>query len=1173
MNGRLLRAGLFGWLTYLALEAALPARAQDKTGEEMFSISVDGEHVAGTAPQGAEPGNAPAELGTADIQVKYDGLGGKPILNAATSASRRTFAVGEEIEFLASSNYPAYIARSEIRIFAKGRHAPDAPIAVVPVGRAGRASWTMPDVAATQGYGDFFYVLRVYDRDGRFDETRPLTLARRAATDVKPEEPGSAPGYSDDNTAFRNIQVDGGAITVSGRDIPAGARVKVLGEDIPVDAEGRFVVQRILPVGESSVDVALVGEEGGSINFERSVNIPSSEWFYVGMADVTFGKAGGSKNIEEVKPGEYDDVYNNGRISFYLKGKIKGSYLLTAAADTGNEELKNLFSNLDAKDPRSFLQRIDPEDYYPVYGDDSVAIEDAPTQGKFYVRLERGDNRVVWGNFKTDVRGTEFLRNDRALYGANLVLKSDKMVASGERAGELNAYAAQPGTLPFRDVLRGTGGSAYFLSHQDLTVGSETAFITVRNPVTGQVTARTQLVYGRDYSIDYFQGIVLLNRPLASTVDIGNIVRDGAIGGYDQYLEVAYEYTPSAGDVDGYVYGGRAQQWIGNNVRLGVTGAMENTGPADQKLIGGDIQFYKSERTFLEGEVAMSEGPGFGFSESLNGGLTGVESGLLGSDERAMAYRVLGRLDVSEIVPGAKGDLQASYAYKEKGFSSLEEIVSGDRHEVGFKGDIALNDRLSLNLYGDYLSMGGDVSQYQAGGDLTYMITEDISIAAGAQQLDADNPEEDTDGQRTDAALRITRVLSETSSIYAFGQATLDRSGDIDLSNRGGIGGTYTFTDTLDGTAEVSYGSNGAGGRALLNYRPVAADRYYIGYALDSDNRALNDLLAPVADDGTGGIVAGVSRGFSERLSAYSENVFDFLADQPSLTQVYGVRYTPVPEWKLGGAIESGMIWGDTAVLGYDTSELRRTALSATAVYSPNEDFVASLKGEIRFDEDQTDGGEDITAYYIAGRYSDALNANWRFLASADVVLSDANETLREGDYVDAAVGYAYRPVDNDRLNALARYNFVYNTPTEGDEGYGDIIDGPAQRSHIFSVDATYDLTKMLSVGGKYGLRIGEWNPDEEDGGDGGWQSSNAQLAVLRADFHVVKEWDLMLEGRALWESESQSADLGAVATIYRQIGENLDLGIGYNFGRFSDDLRDLTADDYGFFVNVVGKI
>jgi hypothetical protein len=32
-------------------------------------------------------------------------------------------------------------------------------------------------------------------------------------------------------------------------------------------------------------------------------------------------------------------------------------------------------------------------------------------------------------------------------------------------------------------------------------------------------------------------------------------------------------------------------------------------------------------------------------------------------------------------------------------------------------------------------------------------------------------------------------------------------------------------------------------------------------------------------------------------------------------------------------------------------------------------------------------------------------------------------------------------------------------------------------------------------------------------------------------------------------------------------------LGIGYNFGAFSDDLRDLVHDDHGVFINLVGKL
>ena len=190
-------------------------------------------------------------------------------------------------------------------------------------------------------------------------------------------------------------------------------------------------------------------------------------------------------------------------------------------------------------------------------------------------------------------------------------------------------------------------------------------------------------------------------------------------------------------------------------------------------------------------------------------------------------------------------------------------------------------------------------------------------------------------------------------------------------------------------------------------------------------------------------------------------------------------------------------------------------------------------------------------------------------LAALDAVVSDATDSSIGGNYVEASVGYAYRPVLNDRLNALARYVYLYDAPGPDQVNIDGEIGGPSQQSHILSVDATYDLTEMVSIGGKYGLRFGQWQPEE----GGNWESSNAQLAVLRADLHVVRKWDVLLEGRCLWESASQSANWGAVAALYRQINDNFDVGVGYNFGHYSDDLTDLTANDQGFFINAVGKL
>jgi hypothetical protein len=79
-------------------------------------------------------------------------------------------------------------------------------------------------------------------------------------------------------------------------------------------------------------------------------------------------------------------------------------------------------------------------------------------------------------------------------------------------------------------------------------------------------------------------------------------------------------------------------------------------------------------------------------------------------------------------------------------------------------------------------------------------------------------------------------------------------------------------------------------------------------------------------------------------------------------------------------------------------------------------------------------------------------------------------------------------------------------------------------------------------------------------------------LGVLRADVHVVNEWDAMLEGRVMWSPTTDQTDMGLVAALYRHFGDNMKVGVGYNFGRFSDDLRDLSQNDHGVFMNVIGK-
>jgi hypothetical protein len=47
-------------------------------------------------------------------------------------------------------------------------------------------------------------------------------------------------------------------------------------------------------------------------------------------------------------------------------------------------------------------------------------------------------------------------------------------------------------------------------------------------------------------------------------------------------------------------------------------------------------------------------------------------------------------------------------------------------------------------------------------------------------------------------------------------------------------------------------------------------------------------------------------------------------------------------------------------------------------------------------------------------------------------------------------------------------------------------------------------------------------------------------LLILRADLHLVKEWDALVEVRNLRATEAQDAKAGALLGIYRHLGKGV---------------------------------
>jgi hypothetical protein len=178
--------------------------------------------------------------------------------------------------------------------------------------------------------------------------------------------------------------------------------------------------------------------------------------------------------------------------------------------------------------------------------------------------------------------------------------------------------------------------------------------------------------------------------------------------------------------------------------------------------------------------------------------------------------------------------------------------------------------------------------------------------------------------------------------------------------------------------------------------------------------------------------------------------------------------------------------------------------------------------------------------------------------------------TFYDGGFTEAVIGYAFRPVNHDRLNTLVKYTYFYNVPTTGQAGGQNVAAEFLQKTHIGALDVTYDVTPNFTIGGKYAYRMAQVSLDRIDPT---FFDNNANLYVLRGDYRFRENFEVLVETRLLDMPDLNESRAGALTTVSRYFGDHVKLGLGYNFTDFSDDLTDLSYDHQGFFLNVTGSM
>jgi hypothetical protein len=1100
-------------------------------------------------------------------------------------------AIVKPVQFYVRSNYSAFVQRYELYVYRAADADLIEPIAMLPlkVGNLASTEWDgkLPEKYPFRQGDELVYVLRAYDARGNFDETYPNRFQL-----VKPEEferganllrdssqktLGRSLGVEQAQTlrlidaAFaqnglrqQNIPLHGSRIRIQGRNLPGQAQLWINGESYPVDMERKFVAEYLVPVGKHSFDIS-VGEDPASDRETRdardgvashvlNVDVTGKYFFGVGLADVTFAenKVSGSSATSFADVRYDDDVISDGRLAFYGKAKLRGKYLVTAQADTTEKDLEHLFDGFGQAYPQDIFRRLDPDLYYPVYGDDSTVYRDVDTMGRFYVRMDWDRNHALWGNYQTGITGTEYAQYVRSLYGAALDWRSRSTNPWGDPKSELRLFGSEAQSAPGHNEFIGTGGSLYYLRHTDILPGSDVVVLEVRDPTTGRVEHRATLTRGADYEIDELQGRVLLTRPLSQITrdNVPTLTRDTPLDGFEQRLVVDYEWMPSGFDPDDVAAGLRGKQWFGDHIAVGATYVDENRAGEDYTLAGGDLTLQAGKGTYLKAEYTQTESSAAPIFFSDNGGLSFSRINDMAGRREGDARAIEARANLKEL-GWTEQDWSTGAWWRRVGagystgrYGSGEEMTEYGAEVLGqFTPSVGVYARFSKAERGDE-----SLTQAQLTGE--WRIEEARMLSGELRRVEEQRMGGDVVG--TLAALKYTQRLGTSVDLYGQAQLTVDDDGgryaDNDLYT---LGAKYLFNDLSSVGVEASSGDRGDAATVNAEYRLDPEHTIYGSYTYSTDTTGFDPLFNPHRQTGW---TLGQRWRLSHQVNLFNESQMLKERGESGLAHTFGMDFYPALGWNLGFTLMKGEL------ANVDGGQVQRRAISLNGGRtSPDTDWQSKLEWR------QDTGAERREQWVSTHRLIRKINDSWRIAArlnyskTTDEVAAAAGAKFIEGNF-----GFAYRPWDSVRWGLFGRYTYLYDLATLGQVGGADYD----QRTQVVSLEGTYKVTAQWEFAAKVARREGEVRHGRNAGR---WADSTTNFAAVSARYDLAGQWHALAAYRWLDVKRGGSTS-GALVGLDRDIGRNFRIGVGYSFTGFSDDLTDFDNDHKGWFINLTGR-
>ncbi len=493
-------------------------------------------------------------------------------------------------------------------------------------------------------------------------------------------------------------------------------------------------------------------------HYSRPLKVGDDYMMFVALGDAQVGYNIDRGNIEPIQDRTQEPgFYEQGKGAFYLKGQILGKYLVTSSFDSDRAQ-------------KALFRQLDPNVYYPVYGDKSSINYDATdTQGPLYLKVEWDKSTAILGNYAVDFNDTEFAAFSRDYYGGKIDYQSVASNPYGDARTKLVIYHAQIQQLPSHNEFLATGGSLYFLKYMNVVQGSDTVSIQVRDQTTGLVIASQTMTNGADYELDNSQGRILFWEPVAMIAQSASIISNSLINGDPIYVVVDYQYAVTGMQIQG-AQGARVAQGIGDNVVLGGTYVQDNSSGQNYSLEGTDATLHVNKDSTIKAEYAQTASQEEGSYVSTDGGITFATLSL-NNDVSGKAYGIKGDTRLFDNI-----GLKSYYKWIGSDFGATDSSSQQGTEKMGLSMTFDMTPVTRLTA-------SEDIQKLLAGGNIQ------SSTQVGATETDT------TMVQIVHTAQRLTLTgqfqLVETKSVINGVESTTNQRGatlagqaQYDLTNR-----------------------------------------------------------------------------------------------------------------------------------------------------------------------------------------------------------------------------------------------------------------------------------------------------------------------------------------------------------------------------------------------------